>query len=487
MNNMAGGYAQSKAKARPASVAGAFYPNDAKKLKSMTDSLFRQTSQKHDRPVQAVIVPHAGYMFSGAIAAEAFSTIAPESQYKRIILIGPSHRASFDGASVDNAFQYIATPLGNVKTDNDFCSELLDKGAPFCYLPQAHTKEHCLEVQLPFLMSRLKDMPPIVPIIIGTQNPETITRTAELLAPYFKPENLFVISSDFSHYPSYNDACHIDRATKDAIMTGSYDAFLRALDESGKSGITNLYTCACGQCGIEILLQLIEKRPDLKICHLAYCNSGDSPYGDREKVVGYHAFNVTSKTSTTPESPRSLTLTHNEKQELLHIARSSIEYALQHNGKLIDLPYPQDTTLQKTYGAFVTLRINGHLRGCIGNLKGYKPLYKTVSTMAYAAAFEDPRFSPLTIGELPNIRIEISVLSPLKRIHSINDFQPGKHGIYIVKGKHNGTYLPQVALETKWSKEELLEHCAHDKAGLTWDGWRNAELYVYEAEVFSEP
>ena len=225
----------------------------------------------------------------------------------------------------------------------------------------------------------------------------------------------------------------------------------------------------------------MEGRKDLQVSHLAYCNSGDAVYGDKDRVVGYHAFSIVKK-----EETGAFVLAEDEKAQLLQIARRSIDYAL---ARRTDLPYDStkmSPALQQHCGVFVTLHKGGKLRGCIGNLIGFLPLHRLVANMAKLAAFEDPRFYPVEESEMKDIDIEISVLSPLRKIQSIDEFQLGRHGIYIIKGEHRGTFLPQVAGETGWTKEEFLGHCARDKAGLAWNGWKDAELYVYEAIVFGE-
>lgn len=474
-------------KVRMPAVAGMFYPGDADTLRSEVTEFFESASSvKATDGVQAVIVPHAGYVYSGATAAKAFATIRPDAVYKRVFLLGPSHRMSFDGVSVDNCFDACQTPLGRVPVDRETGDALL-KDSVFAYLPGAHAREHCLEVQLPFLQVRLRQLPPVVPLVIGTVDMDKLKSVARALQPYFTPENLFVISSDFSHYPAYEDANRVDKVTGDAIQTGSLRAFADALVSNARTGVPELYTSACGQAPIAVLLMLMQGRKDLQIQHLAYCNSGDTAYGDRERVVGYHAFSIVKTQATDElETEEAFRLTSDEKAMLLQIARKSIANTLA--GKT-DAPYDSTRltpTLQQHCGAFVTLHLHGKLRGCIGNLVGFKPLYRVVADMARAAAFEDPRFYPLTEAELPQISIEISVLSPLRRIHSIDEFQLGRHGIYLVKGEHRGTFLPQVAEETGWSKEDFLGHCARDKAGLSWNGWKDAELYVYEAVVFNE-
>ena len=233
---------------------------------------------------------------------------------------------------------------------------------------------------------------------------------------------------------------------------------------------------------------MMQGREDLEIRHLDYRNSGDAAvYGDKSEVVGYHAFAVVYKEGTDKkmDSDGGFSLTEEERNVLLETARRSIGAAFEGRYWL-----PSDSVLTQTLkaecGAFVTLHLHGRLRGCIGNLVGVKPLYKTVAEMARAAAFEDTRFRPLTQAELAQVHIEISVLSPLRKISSPEELVLGRDGILMVKDGRSGTFLPQVADETGWTKEEFLGHCARDKAGIGWNGWKDADLYVYQAEVFDE-
>ena len=181
-----------------------------------------------------------------------------------------------------------------------------------------------------------------------------------------------------------------------------------------------------------------------------------------------------------------MTFTEIEKQTLLALARESICKALLYKHKPLNKTIEITETLLQHCGAFVSLHRNEKLRGCIGCFEATQPLFEVVKEMALSAAFHDYRFPHVTASEIDSIRIEISVLTPLKKIDSIDEIQLGKHGIYIEKGYQSGTFLPQVAIETHWTKEEFLGHCSMDKAGLEWNSWQNADLYIYEAIVFSE-
>ena len=493
---------------RPATQAGRFYEGNPQVLSHEVDSLLAQHANdgSYDN-VAALIVPHAGYYFSGNVAASAYMSLDTTKHYKRIFLLGPSHHEWLDGASVNTEADYYATPLGQVKVDHetavlltntnstndDLNTDRTDKAdlstntnstndtnRVFFYRPEAHDREHCLEVQLPFLQRVFtKEVPPIVPIIISTNDFQKLQRIAEALKPYFTDENLFIVSSDFSHYPSYGDACAVDAKTGKAIESGDVEQFIATIQANARSGIRNLATSACGELSIVTLMLMMDSQYQVK--HLLYQNSGDIDDHDPTRVVGYHSFAILRGERG---EEKGFSLTDEEKTLLKKIAYESIKDSL--DGKRIAQPSlnSQLLTLNSMCGAFVSLHKQGRLRGCIGHFGEDVPLYEIVAEMARAAAFEDPRFLPVTRDELDELDIEISVLTPMRRIQSLDEFQLHRHGIYIKKGYRSGTFLPQVADEVNWTKEEFVGHCSQDKAGLGWDGWRDAELYVYEAIVF---
>ena len=462
---------------RPATQAGRFYESDARLLSHEVDSLLARHAQSgDDEDVAALIVPHAGYYFSGNVAASAFARLNPDRKYKRIFLLGPSHHEWLNGASVNGEVDYYATPLGDVKVDREVARQLIETDSVFSYQPKAHDREHCLEVQLPFLQRHLGEVPPIVPIIISTNDFSKLKRIAEVLKPWFTEENLFVISSDFSHYPSYEDAYEVDAKTGEAVASGDVEQFIAVIEANARSGKRNLSTSACGEFPIITLMLMLNGQYQVK--HIMYQNSGDIDNYDHSRVVGYHSFAVVRNSG--------FSLSDEEKRILKDIALQSIKDSL--DGKRIAVAnaslFTPHSSLKQKCGAFVSLHKQGRLRGCIGHFGEDVPLYEIVAEMARAAAFEDPRFPPLHREELDDVDIEISVLTPMRRIHSLDEFQLHKHGIYIRKGYRSGTFLPQVADEVNWTKEEFVGHCSQDKAGLGWDGWRDAELYVYEAIVF---
>ena len=466
-----------KRKVRRAVQAGRFYDADPRRLSEEVDGyLGRHEPLRTEGRVAAIIVPHAGYYFSGNVAAKAYRALPKDKTFQRIFLIGPSHQTWLDGASVNKEVDSYATPLGEIEVDYETVMKLMEADSVMGYHPEAHGEEHCLEVQLPFLQRQLGKVPPIVPIIIATNKLEKLQRIAMVLKPYFNDENLFVISSDFSHYPNYEDACEVDRATGKAIESGEVDQLIETIEKNAARGIRNLATSACGAFPIITLMCMLDSSYEVK--HLMYQNSGDIDKDYRDRVVGYHAFVIIRN------EPAGFVLTDEAKQALKEIAYNSIRDALE--GKRIAQPMfnVECLMLNVKCGAFVSLHKHGRLRGCIGHFGEDVPLHEIVAEMARAAAFEDPRFPRLQRDELEDIDIEISVLTPMRRIKSIDEFELHRHGIYIRKGFRSGTFLPQVADEVNWTKEEFVGHCSQDKAGLGWDGWKDAELYVYEAIVF---
>ena len=249
---------KSPEKTRTMAVAGSFYPAQKKELEEELFQYFRsaETINVPGSNLAAIIVPHAGYVFSGKVAATAFAQISPEAHYDHIFLLGPAHKASVNGASLNSDYDFYETPLGKIPVDTKLCQLLINKYPFFNCTPNADKQEHCIEVQLPFLQNKLKEIPPIVPIIIGAESAETLHNMSKALQPYFNEHNLFIISSDFSHYPDYNGAIKADSCTGKAIEKGSPTEFLKVLTKNQNANIKNLVTSACGQAGIYLLLSM---------------------------------------------------------------------------------------------------------------------------------------------------------------------------------------------------------------------------------------
>jgi len=460
-------------------VAGSFYSEDKKILSKQIDNFLLQSKKNivEGNP-KILIVPHAGYQFSGQVATNAFRLLI-DRNIKTVILIGPSHTDLFDGSSVD-LHDVWQTPLGDVKVDVDLGERIISEHKSIFNRIESHRKEHSLEVCLPFLQKTLKNFK-IVPIIIGQSDQQSREALVNALSKYIDNQTLIIISSDLSHYPSYRIANIVDRKIIDTILTGKSKNLTNTIQDLMSQSFFGLDTCACGEEAIHIGLLLSEIMQIDDIKFLDYINSGDIT-GDHSRVVGYASI-VFSK-----DLSRQVSLTEEEKRILLQIARESIE------GYLSDKKIPEFKdilpSLSQPQGAFVTLRRNHELRGCIGRIiEEKKPLYQVVSSMAVAAAVNDDRFSPVSLDEMQDIDIEISVLSPLKKIKNpIKEIEIGKHGVIVQKGSHSGVFLPQVATENNWGLEEFMSQLCQEKAGLDKDAWKTGEIdiHVFSAEIFNE-
>jgi AmmeMemoRadiSam system protein B/AmmeMemoRadiSam system protein A len=483
-------FGQGAGRDRQPAVAGSFYPSESNRLMSDLAGYFASCKKPlPDVSVRAIIVPHAGYIYSGHTAAAGFSAIPAEAIYDNIFLIGVSHRYAFEGAAVFSSGNMV-TPFGTLQVNRELGEKLKSTNKWFIEKDEAHGPEHSLEVELPFIQYHFRNIPRVVPILIGTHSISVLKAIASGLQPWFNESNLFVISSDFSHYPSYDDARRIDKLSSDAIVKGDPEVFLKTIKSIESSGTDNLATAMCGWSAGLVLLYLAEKSEGVVIRNVDYTNSGDSSHGDRDEVVGYNAIVVESKPAakTRPVAEEAFTLSADERATLLAIAREAISARLEGTKAAPVSPSKLTPRLREPLGAFVTITKDGNLRGCIGRFTSPDPLWEVIGDMALEAAFGDPRFPVLTKAEYPSIHIEISVLGPMKRINNISEIKTGKHGIYLKKGFSSGTLLPQVAAERGWNTEQFLGYCARDKAGIGWDGWKDkdTEIFVYEAYVFSE-
>ena len=419
--------------------------------------------------------PHAGYVFSGQVAANAINQLNPDKNYDNVFVIGSSHSISFDGASIYNIGDY-KIPGTNIKVNHELSSELIKNNEVFTFVKKAHSQEHSLEVQLPFLYYHLKEDFKIIPIIIGTNNIEKIKKIAEALKPFFNNKNAFVFSTDFSHYPDYEDAVENDKRTAEVFIKNKPNEFIKILEQNSQKNIKNLATSACGWTNLLTLLYITKNMQKVDFQLIDYKNSGDSKYGSNDKVVGYYAISISKENK--------FSLTNNEKSELKNIAKLTLrKNILGEKTQKIKAENLSDN-LKMNIGAFVTLYNNGQLRGCIGRFLPDIPLYKVVQEMALSAAKFDTRFSPVSADELDDIDIEISVLTPLQKITNSDEIKIGRDGIYIVKDGRSGTFLPQVATENNWNTLQFLEYCSEHKVGIGKNGWKNASLFIYQAIVF---
>ncbi len=466
---------------RPATVAGSWYPDDPDELTRMVDEMLAAVGPVDGEPT-GLIVPHAGYVFSGPVAAYGFKQLA-DGQYDVAVIIASDHQSPLsDPISVwaEGGFE---TPLGVVPVDVELAQALVAADPRITDDTAAHEGEHPIEIELPFLQ-RVCPACSVVPVLMGSDDEETVRVLADALLTVLPGRRAVVIaSSDLSHYPTYDDALVVDGATLAAIETGDPARVQETIDGLMAADFPNLVTCACGEAPILVTMRVVQGLGADTVTVLRYANSGDVS-GDHSQVVGYGA--VMFWRYEPPD------LTEARREELLALARTTIEEYLETDR--VPNYETDDPVLARRSGVFVTLKEGGDpstglrasLRGCIGHTQADQPLYQVVQQMAVAAATGDPRFPPLTTEELSNITVEISVLSPFRRVTDAEQIQVGTHGLMIFQDGRQGLLLPQVPVEQGWEREEFLENLCL-KAGLPPDCWTDRPtLYAFTAVVFGE-
>lgn len=482
---------------RKPAVAGQFYTADPLALRKEIESYIAD-AETDDVPageVIAIVSPHAGYMYSGAVAAHGFRLVRGK-RYETVVVIAPSHAEYFDFCSVFSGDAYL-TPLGEIPIDRKTVElitskhELVRKSEKGHSYSRSGRGEHSLEVQLPFLQVSLGEFE-LVPIVMGNQDYACVRALGETLGEVLSGRNaLIVASTDLSHF-------HSDSRAK--LLDGVFiEALERFEPETMHESIRDKKTEACGG-GPTIAAMIAAKMLGATGCSvLDYATSGDVT-GDRGSVVGYVSAAMVrtsgpsrradKETRTVQESPEAregsfdIGLTLDDKSYLLRLARRTIESSF---GEKADLSQHPSTVLDSPCGAFVTLSKQGKLRGCIGYIEAVKPLRETIAEMAMSAAFKDWRFPPVRESELDEIEIEISVLSPLRRIEDPSVIEVGTHGIIISKGSSRGLLLPQVAVDWNWDRETFLRQTCV-KAGLPEDAWTKdgTRIDIFSADIFSE-
>jgi AmmeMemoRadiSam system protein B/AmmeMemoRadiSam system protein A len=447
-----------KAGGKEPSAAGTFYPSDKNELKNSVEGFLSKakTSPQSGRLI-AIISPHAGYIFSGQVAAYGYKNLKG-SAINKVILLGPSHYVGFKGASIYTKGGF-RTPLGTVRINERLAEDLLNETADVRFYPEAYEKEHSIEVQLPFLQTVLKDFT-IVPILISSPTRQTIEHLISRLTEIIDEKTLLIASTDLSHYHDYLKAKEMDSKVIAAIEKLSIIDTERLL----RTGEAEL----CGGFPVLITMEVSRMAGANMGVLFKYANSGDVT-GAKDRVVGYASIGLYN-------SP----FTEGEKKELLKLARDTITGYVT-NGKVPEIEM-KNPKLKADGAVFVTIKMNGSLRGCIGHIQPVMPLYQSVIRNAVAACSSDPRFPPMREEELKHMDVEISILSPLRPLKDVKNIQIGKHGLFIVKGMQSGLLLPQVATELGWNRDTFLEQvCA--KAGLPKDAWKDAELYAFTSEV----
>lgn len=451
------------AEVKEPAVAGAFYASDKGVLQQSVDRFLSGAGRRSSAgELLALIAPHAGYQFSGAVAGEAYARLK-EKKVKTVILIGPSHHAPLNGAAVYAKGEF-RTPLGKIGINETLAVRLIDDKNGVTFDRRPFAKEHSLEVQLPFLQ-RVVPNASIVPILVGMPTMSSYRSLSERLAKVLRdPTAILVVSTDLSHYHDATTAARMDRAVIDAI------------ERLSLNDLENLIANKSGEaCGGYPLLYAISALRTLGATNgelFRYADSGDVT-GDKKSVVGYAAMGIY-------RSP----LTASERRELVALARKSLE------SHLSKTPFarttPSSARLKSDGASFVTINDqSGNLRGCIGTILPMMPLADSVVMNARSAASRDPRFPPVRPEELPGLHLEVTVLSPLEEVSDSSSVKIGTHGLYLEKDGRSSVFLPQVPVEQGWNLPTYLEQLAL-KAGLPADEWKGARLSRFTAEVIRE-
>lgn len=474
----------SEDRVRPSPIAGSWYSDNRDRLHRELREFLSGADEYHGPRPLGLVCPHAGYRFSGATAAYAFRALE-EERYDRVFILGPSHGQALTGLGIGNWTHY-ETPLGNVPIDTA-AVERLSADDMIAVIDKVDAREHSVEMEVPFLQVVAMGSR-IVPMVVGHLDRAGIEHVAGVLRQEVGPGDLVVASSDFTHYGdrfSYQPDVGEDRqeGIRELDM-GAYDAFAsldlgRFLAYKQDTGIT-----VCGYRPMAILLAMLSPGSEVKLAH--YDTSGRMT-GDWKNSVSY----VSAVATGTAWGGRGADDTtwrfdRDEQQTLLKLARDSIRARLDGQSPPDLADYTITDEMREDSGAFVTLTIEGHLRGCIGEIPSTRPLAEVIREHAVDAAFRDPRFSALTEDEFDLIEIDISALTAPEAVASHEDIVLGRDGVYLIKGMRRAVYLPQVAVEQGWDLDETLSSLSR-KAGLPLDGWKEgARFEVFQAQVFHE-
>lgn len=450
---------------REALLAGSWYPKDPQALAGLIDHFLDNVpaSTVPSGEIMAIIAPHAGYVFSGQVAAYAYKTIQ-EKNYQSVVIIAPSHQWAFDGCSIYMSGGY-ETPIGTASVDASLAADIAS-ATGFTYIEQAHKAEHSVEIQVPFVQKILPKAK-IVPIVMGVPSEATVSRLAEGLKKATDGKKVLLIAStDLSHFLTKEQANQKDKETIELIRELKADEIIRKCQKREN--------IMCGGGPVAATLLWAKDKAGVKI--LRYSDSSEASQ-DESRVVGYLAAALVVE----PVS-EDFRLSVQEKKELLDLAYATVNMYVREK-KLPEFT-PRTDNLRRKCGAFVTLKKHGELRGCIGFIEPVLPLHQAVMQASVYAACKDSRFLPVTRDELEDIDVEISVLTPLKKIRQPNRIMVGKHGLVIAMDGKRGLLLPQVAVEHNWTRETFLEQACL-KAGLPKNAWRSgADIFVFEAIVF---
>jgi AmmeMemoRadiSam system protein B/AmmeMemoRadiSam system protein A len=468
-------------------LAGSWYPDDAEALKKQFTEFFEKADVSPKKDLIALVLPHAGYNYSGKTACAGLKTIA--KQYKRIIVIGPSHSVRMEEVLSVPRVTHYETPLGQTPLDVEFIERLLQYPV-FQNVPHAHKREHSVQIEVPLLQFSNSGFK-LVPIVAGSCSLETIKRAAAILKSMVDEQTLAVASSDFVHYGASYGYVPFTENIPEQIKKLDTDALklIEALDAPGfleyrrKTGAT-----ICGYIPVAVLLSMLDESAEAEL--VEYATSGQME-GDYSRSVSYLsvAFSGTWRKGSSMEPPAHEDgLTDADKEYLINLAKKTISYALEHRKvpEVPELGAEINDRLKQPRAAFVTLKKSGQLRGCIGDIFPSQPLYKSVFSNALNAAFGDRRFGPLQKDEFDDIAIEISALTRPRSVPSSDKIRIGIDGVVLNKAGRSAVFLPQVAPEQGWDLNKTLTQLSM-KAGLAADDWKqDASFLVFQADVFGE-
>jgi AmmeMemoRadiSam system protein B/AmmeMemoRadiSam system protein A len=471
-------------------AADKFYPGTADELTRLLDGYFQNVKlkEKISGEIIGLLVPHAGYVFSGQTAAYSYSLIKENFDY--VIVIGTSHYSGKYGLQTC-LYDSFRVPNGEIKSDVKLIKKLISKSKLIQDFQYGYLQEHSVEVQIPFVLHQIKNAK-IIPFIVSDVSVEDAKKAAEVIYDELKGKKvLVVVSSDLSHYPDYDTAVMTDGEVINSILKMDSEMIKTKCENLVIQYVRKgLETAACGEKAIIAGVEIMKKFGANDARLLKYSNSGDvENYGDKSKVVGYAAivfYNNMKGEKIMGNEKLSLDLSDETKNKMLKIARDSIVEFLK-TGRIKKVQ-EKEKIFNEKYGLFVTLNKHGQLRGCIGFTEPIYTLNDALPQIACAAAFNDPRFAPVSEKELKDISIEISILSKPEKVKSADEIVMGKHGVIVKRGGRSGLFLPQVAEETGWTKEEFLSNLCMEKAGLSPDAWKDkdTELFVFMVYNFSE-
>ena len=468
------GFSDEKIKAP--NVSGQFYPSEPRELSRQIEEFTQRAPiSPVNKHVDILIAPHAGYIYSGPVAAYSFKAVS-ENKYSTIIILAPSHFYGFDGISIwsEGGFQ---TPLGVIEVDQELSRQLIAASPKASFEPAAFEREHSLEVELPFLQKTFKDFK-IVPVLLGQTSFETLQGFASALDQIVgqRKDILILVSTDMSHYHEDSVARDMDLRAIKTIQSLDAERVFRDCQQRTIE--------MCGYVPVTAALLYAKKRQLNQVDVLRYATSADAT-GDKASVVGYTSAIIYANSSQEQTTTPSLTI--KQKRRLIEIAKKTIEMYVK-TGQMYEVN-DNDSRLLQEEGTFVTIRKHGQLRGCIGNILGRGPLARLVRDMAISAASDDPRFQPVKADELDGIEIDISVLSKPWPIKNTDEIIMGVHGVIVSQGPfRQGIFLPEVATETGWSKDQFLSELCSQKAGLSPDCWKDpkTKIDIFTTESFSE-